>query len=789
MSNELSAHQYIMIDIKDFNLKSGVVNQIFDYIIQDTWQVTSISAANSISVGYGGANNFDPVFQADINGSMRITEDCHIKRNLYVTDNINCDTLTVNNNASFNNDLYANKNLFIAGNLTLANELINNDLTVLNNTNAQYLNVSNNASINTLTIYGNSSFLSNVNISSLNVSMHTDLYELNVSTNASIYNLYVSHNSILNKGLTVNNASTTLNYGLYVNGALTNINYGLNVTGLTQLNTGLIVTGITNLNTGLHVLSGLTSDTLTVTGTTQLNSGLTVNNNLTQLTHGLTVTGNNTIISGGLTVDTNGPALLKTGLTVTNNYLTSNDIIVIESTKLNTLRVTGKSTYSDNMDISKNSILSNSIVSNYGTINDSPSILTTPKNSGNFNFIVNSTAYIDTLFVNTLNIPMGHFHEVGTSAVTFDNVNSLQIQGYNFSEIIGIRPAYKTPASFIVGGIDQNAIINLFGTGSIYYGFTSPNNISYKGYESQLDATFDLKAKSAYTGITYDGPINIGQTTPDVFNLNSTSSKINLYDATGQLHYDGSIYIGQHRNELDPKTILDIEAEGTFIYDGMLLIGQESNTVFDLSASYFDTGITYNGPININQQAPYTLNINGGGVIDYEGIFNLNGICTIDASNCTTLLEVNEHSSPIFMVNTQGNTNILGNLGIGYTNVSSLYALDVLGTTRLQQNILVGGNITSYSDKKLKDNIIPLNDCLDKIQSITGYYYTRNDLSDTTKKYVGLIAQEVEELFPELVSETNDIKSINYQSFAAILIECVKELNTRIKILENKILS
>ena len=50
---------------------------------------------------------------------------------------------------------------------------------------------------------------------------------------------------------------------------------------------------------------------------------------------------------------------------------------------------------------------------------------------------------------------------------------------------------------------------------------------------------------------------------------------------------------------------------------------------------------------------------------------------------------------------------------------------------------------------------------------------------------MGLIAQEVEEVFPELVTEKDNIKSINYQSFTAILLECIKELNDAIK---NKIL-
>ena len=107
------------------------------------------------------------------------------------------------------------------------------------------------------------------------------------------------------------------------------------------------------------------------------------------------------------------------------------------------------------------------------------------------------------------------------------------------------------------------------------------------------------------------------------------------------------------------------------------------------------------------------------------------------------------------------------------------------GDVTLDNNLIIGGNITSTSDKRLKENIIPLSDCLSKINKISGYSFTRNDLQDTNKKYLGLIAQEVEEVFPELVTEKDNIKSINYQSFTAILLECIKELNDTIK---NKIL-
>ena len=104
--------------------------------------------------------------------------------------------------------------------------------------------------------------------------------------------------------------------------------------------------------------------------------------------------------------------------------------------------------------------------------------------------------------------------------------------------------------------------------------------------------------------------------------------------------------------------------------------------------------------------------------------------------------------------------------------------------------MLLGGTMISSSDRRIKANITPLENCLDKIDSISGYQYNRTDLIDTEKIHVGVIAQDVEEVYPELV-ETNklDIKQVNYNSLIAVLVECVKELKEENKELKERIIN
>jgi len=119
--------------------------------------------------------------------------------------------------------------------------------------------------------------------------------------------------------------------------------------------------------------------------------------------------------------------------------------------------------------------------------------------------------------------------------------------------------------------------------------------------------------------------------------------------------------------------------------------------------------------------------------------------------------------------------------------------MSVNGTTYLKGLLTLQNDLTSYSDRRIKKNIHRLESSLDKIQDIHGYSYQRIDFGDN-RQCIGLIAQEVECPFPELVNEQGDIKTVNYQAFTSVLLECIHELKERItfletKCLENKILN
>ena len=101
--------------------------------------------------------------------------------------------------------------------------------------------------------------------------------------------------------------------------------------------------------------------------------------------------------------------------------------------------------------------------------------------------------------------------------------------------------------------------------------------------------------------------------------------------------------------------------------------------------------------------------------------------------------------------------------------------------------IYATGNITAYSDITLKENIEVIPNALEKVQEIRGVTFTRKD--DTSdKRYSGVIAQEIEQVLPEVV-ETNEegTKSVAYGNMVGLLIEAVKELKQEVEDLKTQL--
>jgi hypothetical protein len=86
------------------------------------------------------------------------------------------------------------------------------------------------------------------------------------------------------------------------------------------------------------------------------------------------------------------------------------------------------------------------------------------------------------------------------------------------------------------------------------------------------------------------------------------------------------------------------------------------------------------------------------------------------------------------------------------------------------------GNVTAYSDLKLKTDICTINNALDKVSKMRGVMFTRKD---TGGRGTGVIAQEIKEVLPEVVIGDETL-SVAYGNIVGVLIEAIKELKAEI---------
>ena len=99
------------------------------------------------------------------------------------------------------------------------------------------------------------------------------------------------------------------------------------------------------------------------------------------------------------------------------------------------------------------------------------------------------------------------------------------------------------------------------------------------------------------------------------------------------------------------------------------------------------------------------------------------------------------------------------------------------------------GNVTAYSDERLKDNILVIDNALEKVSQLRGVTFNRTD-TEETRRQTGVIAQEVEKVLPEAVITADDemqTKSVAYGNMVGLLIEAIKEQQIQIDDLKQQL--
>lgn len=280
--------------------------------------------------------------------------------------------------------------------------------------------------------------------------------------------------------------------------------------------------------------------------------------------------------------------------------------------------------------------------------------------------------------------------------------------------------------------------------------------------------------------IDRDGQVGIGTSGP-------VDSKIHIHKASASDIPAKIRFTDNITGVGSPITVAGFEVGLTTNQDGALLHTGPRDILFITDNLDEQMRIKDNGNVIVHDQLSVGASASQGATVQIDS----------DVNNLEDPLRVRVGSSTKFMVHDNGsismgtsaaasdnNIRISGRLGVG--DGTPDVALDVVG------DINYTGTITDVSDIRLKENIVQIPDALQKILEVRGVYYDHRKIEGMefpSSTQIGVIAQEVESVFPELVHQTGEgYKSVDYVSMNAILIEGMREQQEMIQQLQSQVI-
>ena len=364
----------------------------------------------------------------------------------------------------------------------------------------------------------------------------------------------------------------------------------------------------------------------------------------------------------------------------------------------------------------------------------------------------------NTLTATSLQLLTAISDETGTGALVFATSPTL------------VTPALGTPASCVATNLSGTAA-NLT-AGNVTTNANLTGHVTSVGNAAVLGSFTSAQLSGALTDETGTGVAVFG-TSPAIttalttgsasFDLiNTTATTVNFAKASTALSIGASSGTTTINNALTATGATTLSSTVTFT-GSTFTLDQKSNTAFATPAALTATG-----------RRSFASTVSGGVVM---GFGTTNDVTLMNRAG-TVCLGVGPNTTAI---------NIPGALAVTGTLASG--ALTVTGA------ITATSEITAYfSDARLKDFHGTIDNALNKVNSLNGYYFTENEIAkslgyNNDARQVGVSAQEVLTVMPEVIGVApihGEYMAVRYEKLVPLLIEAIKELTAKVTELEKK---
>ena len=383
----------------------------------------------------------------------------------------------------------------------------------------------------------------------------------------------------------------------------------------------------------------------------------------------------------------------------------------------------------------------------------------------------------------------------GASNVTIANTGILSITGT--SPISASTVSGATTISMAAATSTANGYMT--STYATKLNGIAPGATSNTGTVTSVSGTGTVNGLTLTGTVTTSGNLTLGGTLSGIANSATTATNLNTASAIVARDASGNFTAGT----------ITASLTGNVTGSSGSCTGNAATATI-LQTPRAINGVNFNGSANITTMTAGTGIGVSGTTITNNGVTSNFGGTNISVSGSTGAVTISTSATPTFTGITSGyvrpsanattavqlqnaaGTSILNvdttNNRIGINNTAPVVALHVTGA-----GVFTGEVTAYYSDLRLKTDVVKIEDPIAKLMSIRGVHFNPNEtalaLGVENKPQIGVIAQEVEKVLPELVVDSGfeGYKTVKYDKLTALLIEAIKEQQVQINELKKEI--